>query len=112
MAIRGVARLITEHPDWLCLKGQGNGRSEIVMETVAGRQKKMAYVGHINGEGGPIRRSNVGTDGLAWTHAKSGYNAGRKYRYTHKPELKPPALRLQGPANDDWVTVWFLGLKW
>ena len=29
-----------------------------------------------------------------------------------KPELKPPSLGEQGPANEVWTTEWFLGWKW
>jgi hypothetical protein len=73
MAIGGVASLLTEDPDWLRLSkpGQDNSQSEIVMETVAGRQEKMTYVVHIDGESGPIRRSNVSADWLARAQMQS-----------------------------------------
>lgn len=35
----------------------------------------------------------------------------RELGRTYNPELIPP-LEPQGLANDDCVTVWFLGLKW
>jgi len=52
MAIRSVASLITKHPDWL-------------------------RVGHIDGEGGPIRRGNVGTDGLETRIETTSFEAAR-----------------------------------
>ena len=75
------------------------------------RERDATYVSHIDGVGGPISHSNVGANG----HTGEIFrlcDTRQKRTSTYKPESKPPCFGEQGPANEDWVTVWFLGLKW